>query len=279
MGSGRVLLYSASSVPSDDHAVASSALRNSTGLGLAADAVTPRLALSNIAKLGPTPLFAPCTQWGLITLFCGMNLQADAKTRSQAFLKARGIRVNEALPFIEAPEELRPMSAQDVARRSLVLGYMIGIGFRQPGSRLKSQVVKWGLYQSTSSAERALLEKEEYSQQEIVDATWLTECVQSLAWGLGMAQIDHFRRCDSDLGPKFPIMSDPSRFIASARLRDFAEIYFQSDLLYRLHWASRDDRMHGRAVTLDEGLIRERRKAMDWMLGVEPDWDEVPSDT
>jgi hypothetical protein len=208
-----------------------------------------------------------------------MNLQTDAKTKSEAFLEARGIRVNAALPFIEAPEELRPVSAHDVARRSLVLGYMIGIGFRQPGSRLKAQVEKWGLYQSTSSAERMLLDKEEYSQQEIVDATWLTECVQSLAWGLGLAELDHFRGCDNDLGPKFPIMSDPAGFIAGARLRDFEDIYYQSDLLYRLHWASRDDRMHGRAATLDEGLIRERRKAMDWMLGVEADWDEVPSDT
>lgn len=208
-----------------------------------------------------------------------MNLQADAKTRSEAFLKARGIRVNEALPFIEAPEELRPMSAQDVARRSLVLGYMIGIAYRQPGSRLKAQVEKWSLYPSTSSVERALLEKEEYSKQEIVDATWLTECVQSLAWGLGMAELDHLRRCDDDLGPKFPIMTDPSGFIAAARLREFEDIYFQSDLLYRLHWTSRDDRMHGRATPLDEGLIRERRKAMDWMLGVEADWDEVPFDT
>ena len=208
-----------------------------------------------------------------------MNLQAEAKSKSEAFFKARGIRVNEALPFIEAPEELRPVSAQDVARRSLVLGYMIGIGYRQPGSRLKAQIEKWGLYQSTSSAERALLEKEEYSKQETVDATWLTECVQSLAWGLGMVELDHFRRCDEDLGPKFPIMTDPSSFVTAARLREFEDIYFQSDLLYRLHWASRDDRMHGRTATLDEDLIRERRKAMDWMLGVEADWDEVPADT
>ena len=208
-----------------------------------------------------------------------MTLQADAKSRSEAFLKARGIRVNEALPFIEDPEELRPISAQEVARRSLVLGYMIGIGYRQPGNRLKAHLEKWGLYESTSSAERALLEKEEYSEKEIVDATWLTECVQSLAWGLGMAELDHFRRCDNDLGPKFPIMADPSNFIAAARLRGFKEIYFQSDLLYRLHWASRDDLFHGRSAKLDEGLIRERRKAMDWMLGLETDWDEVPSDT
>jgi hypothetical protein len=28
-----------------------------------------------------------------------------------------------------------------------------------------------------------------------------------------------------------------------------------------------------------EEVLRERRKALDWVIGVEADWDEVPSDT
>ena len=135
-----------------------------------------------------------------------MNLQTEAKARSETFLRARGIRVNEGLPFIEAPSELRPASAQDVARRSLVLGYMIGIGFRQPGSRLKGELEKWGLYPSTSAAERTLLAKQEYAEQEIVDATWLTECVQSLGWAsrrsitfadATMTSAPSFRSCET----------------------------------------------------------------------------------
>jgi hypothetical protein len=208
-----------------------------------------------------------------------MTIQEEAKARSEDFLRKKGIRVNEALPFIEDISELTPQSAQSVAQRCIVLGYMIGIGFDQAGSKLKEKLNEWDLYQFTSSQERMLLEKSEYSEQEKTNATWLTECVQSMAWGLGIAEIDHQRRCDDDLGPKFPIMQDPREFIENSSLKPMEDIYFQSDLLYRMHWASRDDRLNSRPLKLEEGLISERRKGMDWMLGVEQDWDEVPMDT
>lgn len=208
-----------------------------------------------------------------------MKLQEKAKTRSEHYLEAKGIAVNATLPFIESPDELRPKSAREVARRSLVLGYLIGIGFGQPSLKLKTELLKWNLYGDASPDEQLLLEKSHYEPQEKINATWLTECVQSLAWGLSMAALDHFRRCDGDLGPKFPIMHDPAFFIAAARLRPFEEIYLEADLLYRLHWAARNARMFGQASSLEEGLIAERRKAVDWMVGVASEWDEIPLDT
>ena len=35
----------------------------------------------------------------------------------------------------------------------------------------------------------------------------------------------------------------------------------------------------GSRSTVDERLISERRKALDWVIGVESDWDEIPLDT
>jgi hypothetical protein len=208
-----------------------------------------------------------------------MKLQEQAKAKSERYLEAKGVAVNTALPLIESPDELRPRSAADVARRSLVLGYMIGVGFGQPGAKQKAELVKWQLYGDASPEEQSLLEKSNYDDQEKVDATWLTECVQSLAWGLRMATLDHFRRCDDDLGPKFPIMRDPSAFVDAAKLRSFQEIYFEADLLYRLHWAARNARLLGQPSSVMEGRIAERRKAVDWMIGVAPEWDEIPLDT
>jgi hypothetical protein len=48
---------------------------------------------------------------------------------------------------------------------------------------------------------------------------------------------------------------------------------------WAIHWAARDARVTGGAFPVGEGLIRERRKAFDWVIGVEADWDEMPSDT
>jgi hypothetical protein len=206
-------------------------------------------------------------------------MQKEAKARSESFLVANGIKINKALPFIEAPEELTPQLPAAVAQRSLVLGYIAFIGFGQTGPAMQSQLEKWNLYNHASFKEKALLAKSHYTEQEKINASWLPECIQSLAWGLTLTKLDHFYHCDDDLVTKFPIEKDPSPFLEGASLRPFSEIYFQSDLLYRLHWAARNSRLVGEKTKLSEGLIRERRKAMDWMLGVSKDWDEIPSDT
>jgi hypothetical protein len=208
-----------------------------------------------------------------------MPRQLEANKSSEDFLVSSGIPINEALPLIEAPDKLTPQSPVSVAQRSLVLGYITLTGFGWSGQEVQNQLEKWNLYNYASDLEKALLTKTSFTQQEKVNATWLPECIQSFAWGLGLVELGHFKHCDDNLVEHFPILKDPDAFIQGAALRPFSEIYFQSDLHYRLHWASRDGRLHKEAATLDEGLIRERRKAMDWMIGVSDDWDDMHSDT
>lgn len=205
---------------------------------------------------------------------------ALAKTASQEFLRRHSVEVNEALPLIEAVEELSPQDARSVAIRSVVLSYVIGIGFGADSRRLKASLEQFGLLDRASVQERDLLCRSEFTQQQKVNATWLTECVQSLAWCLGLVELDPFRRCDDDLASHFPQpFTDPSRFISEATLRPMDEIYQQTDLHYRLHWAARNARLMGHRSRVDEGLISERRKALEWVIDVEADWDEIPLDT
>jgi hypothetical protein len=204
----------------------------------------------------------------------------SARSQSQTFLRRNGIQINETLPLIEAPSDLRPRSASDVATRCVVLGHVIGIGFGAQASRLRAALEAFGLFEFASEAEKDLLTRDEHSEQERINATWMVECVQSFAWCLALADLDPFRRCDEDLASHFPApFADPRRFISGARLRSFDEIYQQADLHYRLHWATRNARLTGSACRAEEGLIGERRKALDWTIGVAEDWDEVPMDT
>ena len=125
-----------------------------------------------------------------------------------------------------------------------------------------------------------MLARDDHTEQEKIDAQWLVECMQSLAWCLGLAPLEHFKDCDDDLASKFPDpFTDPTDFIASASLRPFWEIYQQADIHYRLHWAARNASLSGTEFPVREGFLRERRRALDWVIGVETDWDGVPSDT
>ena len=85
------------------------------------------------------------------------------------------------------------------------------------------------------------------------------------------------RRARIEIPPAF---SDPSDFIKGATLRSFDDIYAQADLHCRMHWAARNSRLTGAECPVKEGFfIAERRKPLDWVIGVEADWDEVPMDT
>jgi hypothetical protein len=203
----------------------------------------------------------------------------ELKTRTTDYLASVGIEVPSHLPTIEEMDEVTPRSAQDVAGRLSALAYVIGLGYGAQGSDLSEQLEKYDLVPFVSEREKSLLSEEVLDDQDKVDMSWQTESAQALAWCIGLVELDHFQHCDDDLAQKIPFKTDPSDFIRSAKLRPIAEIQEQSDLLYRMHWYARNCRLTGRDCDLSESIISERRKAIDWVYGVEEDWDEVPMDT
>ena len=203
-----------------------------------------------------------------------------ARTQSQQFLRAHGIPIHDQLPLLESWAELKPQSAETVAIRCVVLGYVIGIGYGANVLKLNQFLKEAGLIAHASSREQALLGRNNHTEQEKVNAVWLAECVLSLAWCLGLVDLDPFRGCDDSLASHFPKpFVDPSGFVSKAVLRPLDEIYQQADLHYCLHWAARNSRLTGTPCPVSEDLIMERRKSLDWVIGVENDWDEVPGDT
>jgi hypothetical protein len=205
---------------------------------------------------------------------------STAKTNSHEILRRYGIQINDSLPEIEPREEMHPQDARSVAIRCVVLSHVIGVGFGGDTVRLKGLLEEFDLYRCASPREQDLLSKHEHTEQERLDATWLTECVQSLAWCLGLVKLDPFRRCDDDLASHFPRpAADPRYFISKAALLPFDEIYQQADLHYRLHWAARNARLMGQRCRVGEEFIGERRKALDWVVGVATNWDEIPDNT
>ena len=204
----------------------------------------------------------------------------DAKIASHQFLRKYSVEVNDALPLLESVDELRPRDARAIATRIMVIGYVIGIGYGANTSRLRESMERFDLYGQASKREQDLLGRTEHSEQEKINATWMAESVQALAWCLGLVDLDPFFGCDDDLAGHFPKpYADPTDFISNSVLRPFEDIYRQADLHYRLHWAARNARLTGRDSNVSEGLISERRRALDWVIGVEADWDEIPLDT
>lgn len=62
-------------------------------------------------------------------------------------------------------------------------------------------------------------------------------------------------------------------------LRPELEIYTMLDYYYRLHWYCVDERINGRQATLNEGVVFERRRALEWAFSRSADWDNVEMST
>lgn len=203
----------------------------------------------------------------------------ELRAKNTEYLRSIGISVPEHLPEIEGLDEVTPRTAQDIAGRLSALAYVIGLGFDAKGKDLLEQLNKYNLMPYVSGYERELLSQEIIGDQDKINMSWLPECAQALAWCIGLVELDHFEHCDDDLAHKIPFKSDPEEFIQKAQLRPVPEIQEQSDLLYRLHWYARNCRLTGQECEINEEVVSERRKAIDWAYGVEEDWDEVPMDT
>ncbi|MFG1496080.1 DUF4272 domain-containing protein [Saccharospirillum sp. HFRX-1] len=203
----------------------------------------------------------------------------DLKIKSETYLTSLGIQVPSHLPKIESLDDVNPKTATQIASRLCALTYVIGMGFGAKHNDLLDDLQAYNLMDFVSPKEQQLLSQESLTEQQRINMAWQVECAQALAWCIGVVGFDHFKPCDSDLAQKIPFKTSPEPFIQHAERRSIDAIQEQSDLLYRMHWYVRNCRLSGQESLLNESVITERRKAIDWAYGVAEDWDNVPMDT
>ncbi len=200
----------------------------------------------------------------------------DVKAVSNAQLQELGIVTNDELPTMDVIEELEPQTARDVARRALVLIYVLGLGFGAKPLKLKKALTDYSLWDYVTDAERALLNKKNLNEQDRINAQWLIEDVQALAWCLGLVELKPFEHYDDDIASQFPkLYTSPKEFILGATLRPYEEMYQQADFHYRLHWVAQNGVEESDDFHVSVSLIQERRRALEWVIGVDQDWDSV----
>jgi hypothetical protein len=95
---------------------------------------------------------------------------------------------------------------------------------------------------------------------------------------MGLLETGPLEKSPPTLASHFP-HGDPHPSIRATCLRAFDEFYIRADLNYRLHWSARQSRFDGTPFPLPEAHIQLRRHALDWIVGMPYDWDDIPLDT
>ncbi|HEY0741548.1 MAG TPA: DUF4272 domain-containing protein [Chryseosolibacter sp.] len=210
-----------------------------------------------------------------------LNVTAlELKSLSEDSIKKLGIKLKIDLPEIEPLSSLSFQEPKDIARRMMVLSYIVPISFNVKRKLLKESLKAFDLQQFLSPKERRLFSKWFLSNQDKINASWVTESIEVLGWSIGLwNKIDPLKRCDEDKQAQaLPVKRDPSEFINSAKLIDKVELYKEADLIYRLHWVSKRKKI-GQLNDHSEGVYSERHKAINWIINKGTSWDDVSIDT
>jgi hypothetical protein len=206
--------------------------------------------------------------------------QEQYRNKSIGRLKKLKVNIPNHLPLLESEEELSPKSLADITGKISALGYVIGMGYTDDTKRLIKNIKKYNLWPYVSKHEKMCLKKPKLiSKQDRINFQWLCECIYALAWCLSIVDLNPKLGCPDDLADMTVPGQDVDVFRSDKQLRPMDEIQAEADFYYCLHWHERNCRLRGRKGLINEGVIWERRRALDWVIGVSDDWDDMPNDT
>jgi Domain of unknown function (DUF4272) len=213
-----------------------------------------------------------------------METSQSRKAKTERYLRARKVPINEFLPLIEDSKKARIRTARDVAERVVALYSVSARGNGVDQKKVDDVIQRSGARGFLTPSEREFLATKNPSQQQLANASWRLEAIWVLLWALGEVDTLDFPTgtCDMEkLHASIPKPAATAAFLASAKLRSAEEILDESDKIYRTHWAVRDAQVNGARppAGLNPIVVVERHYALNWLTGYAPAWDDITTDT
>lgn len=232
---------------------------------------------------------------GILNIFKKKNEGNTTKTAEQRkketeeLMKSLDIPYDETLPILPEESDTKIRTAKEIAERILILehlSYSMEVLDEPEERALTIQYLKDNsLWKKTSPKEKELFKKESLTKQEITNMRWLAEDIWLLLWITSKVDTIEFPTDEVDATKIVPIipeiMESCKEFIKTSKLRSTSEILDMADLLYRLHWSTRNAYLNNLPMPadLDEGVIRERHYAINWVIYNAKEWDEITTNT
>jgi hypothetical protein len=203
---------------------------------------------------------------------------------NEALIRKHGGQICDWLPSPDPDSPMRDVQA--VGRRALVLNAMLQIAFKAPIPIIERWISANGLDDDLVESERAILRKSKgtLTQQQQASLYWCIEALWALVWAESLIKQLPFDKCVGNnlasLCPNLQKGEGGSKFLERVQLRPHAELFRMLDLYYRVHWWTRNSQLQAQPtgdVSID--IVMERRKALEWVLNAENDWDNVEMST
>ena len=205
------------------------------------------------------------------------------KEKTESLLIKDGVPVNKHLPVIEEISDLSFAPVANIRKRAVALSYVLARAFGAPNEMVLDSIKNNDLENIFSSKESEFISQLNPSKENKEQLQLGVEALWELAWVLGLIpKVNHSSLCGNNLVHLIPKPGeDPSEFLASDQMRSHESIYEEADLLFRVHWASREASLNGQPepTGVPEYVIDQRHKAINWVCNGEEQWDEVDTST
>lgn len=206
------------------------------------------------------------------------------KAQTELDLRNRSIDIPEFLPPVVSVDEVELRAAEEVAWRCQAL-FMVAV---RAESLVNDQPIALEMLQkrlplamhSLTAWEKAFVEDEHPSPEDLSAAGWRYEALATLLWSIGLIAELPFPDEISDVADTAERMMaiNGAEMVNEAQLRPVEQILDALDLHYRLLWACRASALakSDPPAGLEEGVVVERQHALNWITGFErADWDDV----
>jgi hypothetical protein len=209
----------------------------------------------------------------------------ERKDLTNAFLKQKGVPILESLPLVEDYKIAKFRDTKEIASKAVVLYGLIYVANKAKTSEeITGFFKKYNLWKYVSPNERTYLAKPNKTDKDNNPMTWRVENLNTLLWAL-----NHFDKlayptemCDFRNYKNLPsVENDPTEWINNSKLRETEDILNETDLIYRLHWATEDARVNNTKTpaNLNTDVLLERHFALNWLTMYSEDWDDITTDT
>ncbi|MFK8006023.1 MAG: DUF4272 domain-containing protein [Saprospiraceae bacterium] len=209
--------------------------------------------------------------------------QLNRKSKSENFLNSHGIKVNKNLPCVEAVEETKLRSVEEIIERAYALLVTAAKGEGIEQSHL-DKLIQDKKIDSLSPKESEIFQMENLNDQDRAYATWRYESLYVILWTLG--KMDHLKFpseiCDVQAIVGALIKTNKEELKNSVQLKTTSEILDELDKTYRMNWVCVDARIKGQQVegNINSSIIFERHFVLNWLTNYQnQDWDNVTTDT
>jgi hypothetical protein len=215
-----------------------------------------------------------------------MKENAKRKNNSEKILVELGSEYLPSFPTIELERETKIRSIDEIYKRIICLISVAAAADGVDRVKIRNWLKDECISESLTNDESTFLNNLDTNAKDKIKYSWKSECAYLLLWSVNkvnnyipieQCSIDEILSVIPDFG------KDTKPFLKSLVIRSKKEILDLSDLLYRAHWATRQNQIDGKTQIgkLNADVVAERHYAVNWLTNYDniENWDDITTDT